>query len=277
MSEPRAVSSMWQVVNLLRLHESRLMRTHDEFGSGSRHGGLVNPVRVFLIDDHVMVREALAARLSLAHDLWAVGGASPQDADLIMKLVQARPNVITVELAHLVSGVTTLLESIEASVPAAHVVVLTESEDVAQVVDAARAGAIGWVPKRATIDRLVNVLRGAAEGNAYYPPEHLAVVLRELRADVRTARDHTGPLDVLSSREREVLFAMVEGKRRAEIAKTLCVSANTVRTHTRNILTKLGVRSSLEAVSVARSAGLLPVKPGNSDAVLVQPERFLLR
>jgi DNA-binding NarL/FixJ family response regulator len=250
------------------------MRTDDEIGGHSGHGGEMSPVRVFLIDDHVLVREVLAARLSLAPDLWVVGSTSGTDPDLIAKLAQLRPNVVTVEVAQLGAGLAGLLEAIAATVPEVRVVALTESQDRNRAVDAARAGAIGWVPKQATIDRLIEVLRGAAEDRAYYPPEHLAAVLRGLRADVRTARDRSGPLDVLSSREREVLISMVEGKRRAEIARELCVSANTVRTHTRNILTKLGVRSSLEAVSIARSAGLLPSDTENGGAVLVRTERF---
>lgn len=251
------------------------MRTHDEFPADPVHGGRMSTARVFLVDDHVLVREALAARLSLAPDLWVVGGASPTDADLTAKLAQARPNVVTVEVAQLGSGIGTLLDAISGAAPRAHLIALTESHDRNRAVDAARAGVIGWVPKQSTIDRLVEVLRGAAAGNAYYPPDQLAVVLRALRADVRAARDRSGPLDVLSGREREVLISMVEGKRRAEIARELCVSANTVRTHTRNILTKLGVRSSLEAVSIARSAGLLPSDSEDSGAVLVRPERFL--
>jgi two-component system nitrate/nitrite response regulator NarL len=85
------------------------------------------------------------------------------------------------------------------------------------------------------------------------------VVLRELRDDVRRARDCSARLDVLSHREREVLLHMVDGMPVSRIAVESVVSPTTVRTHVRSILTKLGVRSRLEAVSVARAAGLRPV------------------
>jgi DNA-binding NarL/FixJ family response regulator len=86
----------------------------------------------------------------------------------------------------------------------------------------------------------------------------LGEILRELRDDVRKAREDSDPLDVLSPREREVLVSMAEGKRGTQIAEELQISADTVRTHTRSIFSKLEVHSRLEAVSVARAAGLRP-------------------
>jgi DNA-binding NarL/FixJ family response regulator len=114
------------------------------------------------------------------------------------------------------------------------------------------------VSKESSLEHLLDVLRGVVLGHAFYPPRQLGVVLRELREDVRRARDCSARLDVLSHREREVLLRMVEGKPVSQIAVESVVSTSTVRTHVRSILTKLGVRSRLEAVSVARAAGLRP-------------------
>jgi two-component system nitrate/nitrite response regulator NarL len=81
-------------------------------------------------------------------------------------------------------------------------------------------------------------------------------VLRGLRTDIRQATDRTGPLDMLSPRELDVLASMVDGRHGPQIAEHLSISVDTVRTHTRSILAKLGVHSRLEAVRVARAAGL---------------------
>lgn len=230
------------------------------------------PVRIFLVDDHQMVRDALTARLALAADLWVVGGAATGDPGLAQQVGQLRPAVITVEVDQVGAGTGALLDRLAVAAPAARVVALTASHDDARAVDAARAGALAWVPKESSIDHLIDVLRGASVGRASYPGAQLGEVLRELRADVRRARERSGPLDALSDREREVLTSMVEGRRRAEIARELCVSDNTVRTHTRNILTKLGVRSSLEAVSIALAAGMRPGDHRDSRVVaLVRP------
>ncbi|MGH4002825.1 MAG: LuxR C-terminal-related transcriptional regulator, partial [Pseudonocardiaceae bacterium] len=121
-----------------------------------------------------------------------------------------------------------------------------------------RAGAAAWVSKECSLDHLLTVLRSVPLGHAFYPPRQLGVVLRELLDDARRARDYSARLDVLSDREHEVLLRIVDGKPVSQIAAESVVSTNTVRTHVRSILTKLGVRSRLEAVSVARAAGLRP-------------------
>ena len=90
----------------------------------------------------------------------------------------------------------------------------------------------------------------------------LGAVLAGLRADVTRARQTGGCLDMLSARERDVLLAMMEGRRGRQIAQDLNISTDTVRTHIRNIFAKLDVHSRLEAVRVARAAGLRPAAEG---------------
>ncbi|MGH3771284.1 MAG: response regulator transcription factor, partial [Pseudonocardiaceae bacterium] len=152
-----------------------------------------------------------------------------------------------------------MLRSLRAAYPPAQLVVLTGSHDCAHAVAAARAGAAAWVSKESSLEHLRTVLRGVPLGAAFYPPRQLGVVLRELREDARRARDRDARLDVLTHREREVLLRMVDGTPVSQIAVESVVSTSTVRTHVRSILTKLGVRSRLEAVSVARAAGLRPL------------------
>jgi DNA-binding NarL/FixJ family response regulator len=239
------------------------MRTHDdfpdEFEVAVRRLDAPDPVRIFLVDDHQMLRDALAARLSLAPGVCVVGGAAVHDPLLLERIAALRPNVVTVEIGHCGAEPAQLLDELSCAIPDGHVVALTECTQTALAVTAARAGVIAWVPKESTIEHLIGVLRAAGLGQASYPSVHLGEVLRALRADVRRARDRTGPLDTLSRREREVLASMVEGKRRAEIARELSVSTNTVRTHTHKILTKLGVGSSLDAIRIAMSSGMRPL------------------
>jgi len=105
-------------------------------------------------------------------------------------------------------------------------------------------------------------LGGVVRGESWFPPVMLGAVLAELRADVGRARAGDGSLGLLSRREREVLGAMVEGKRASQIAEQLTISTDTVRTHIRNIFGKLEVHTRLEAVKVARAAGLVPARHG---------------
>ncbi len=223
--------------------------------------GTVEPVtflRVLLIDTHAMLTDALTVQLSTADDLWVVGSATPDDPRLMEIVRTQRPDVITTEVGPVTALTSGILRKLRAAYPPAHLVVLTGSHDSAHAVAAARAGAAAWVSKESPLDHLLEVLRGVPLGHAFYPPRQLGAVLRELRDDVRRARDCSARLDVLSHCEREVLLRMVDGKPVSQIAVESVVTMSTVRTHVRSILTKLGVRSRLEAVSVARAAGLRP-------------------
>jgi NarL family two-component system response regulator LiaR len=215
------------------------------------HG--VSPVRVLLVDDQQMLIEALAARLSTTPDIVVVGHCTTRDPHPEGLATLLRPDVITIE-AEQAHDAATLLTLFRTAWPPARVVVLTASRDPEQAVDAARAGADGWVSKESSVDTLAHALRCASRGHASFPPEELGRVLAELRADVGRAQRREGPLDVLTPRERDVLMCLAQGHCPAEIADELGMSANTVRTHTNKIFAKLGVHSRLEAVAVARGA-----------------------
>jgi DNA-binding NarL/FixJ family response regulator len=232
----------------------------------------VIPIRVLLIDDQQMLIEALAARLSATPDIVVVGHCRTQDPRPDVLAALLRPDVITIDVAQ-AHDAATLLTLLRAAWPPARIVVLTASRDPQQALDAARAGADGWVPKQSALDVLAHALRCAGQGQSYFPPEQLGAVLRELRADVGRAQRagavgragvgragvgraqrQEGPLDVLTRRERDVLMCLAQGHCLAEIAGELGMSANTVRTHTNKIFAKLRVHSRLEAAAAAREA-----------------------
>ncbi len=218
----------------------------------------VELIRVLLVDDHEMLTEGLASRLSTVADLWVLGRLTTEELDRAALDSQLRPDVITVEISSARITGTDLLHQLRTTWPAAHLVVLTVSHDAELVVEAARAGVVAWVSKEGSTDQLLDTLRAVCLGHACYPPEHLGVVLRELREAASGKRAGEGPLNELSDRERTVLLAMIEGKSRKEIARELNMSTNTARTHTHSIFTKLRVHSAIEAVSVARGAGMRP-------------------
>ncbi len=221
-----------------------------------RHYRHVTPLRLLLIDDHLMVTEALASRLSSAMDLWVAGRCATTDPNLLDIIRGLRPDVITVEVEPLGSAAGEVLRQIVAARPAARVVVLSADRDLSHAVAAARAGVAAWVAKEQGAAELETVLRGVCEGRSWFPPDMLGEILRELRADIQRAQEIGDTLEMLSPRERDVLLGMMEGKRGRQIAQDLLISTDTVRTHTRNIFAKLDVHSRLEAVRVARAAGM---------------------
>jgi NarL family two-component system response regulator LiaR len=235
------------------------MQLDEDAGAATVQSEIMNhPVRLLLVDDHLMVTEALASRLSAAMDLWVAGRCTTADPNLLDIVRGLRPDVITIEVEPLGHAIGEVLRALVAARPEARVVVLSADHDLAHAVEAARSGVAAWVAKEQGAAELETVVRGVCQGKAWFPPDMLGEILRELRADVSRAKEHEDLLDVLSPRERDVLLSMMDGKRGRQIAQDLLISTDTVRTHTRNIFAKLDVHSRLEAVRVARAAGLRP-------------------
>jgi DNA-binding NarL/FixJ family response regulator len=133
------------------------------------------------------------------------------------------------------------------------IVAISDLEDPELAVAAARAGVSSWVPKRLGLRYLVWVIKRALAGESWFPPALLGPVLAGL------TRQEPSPdasrIAHLTVRERQILMFMVEGLDRQAIARLLCLSTNTVRTHIQNILGKLGAHSGLEAIAIAMHAG----------------------
>ena len=214
--------------------------------------------RIVVVEDHRMFAEALTMTLSAEDDLRVVGSTTPADPDLPGLLARLRPDVMTIDVDRLGAHPTARLEAVRAAAADVRIVVLTGSRDVEQAIEAARAGALAWVSKERPAADLVATIRAVCAGHACYPPDYLGAVLRAL---VRPASREADRLAVLSRQERRVLAGMVDGATGPELAAALHVSRGTVRTHTHKIFTKLGVHSRLEAVRIAREAGLLPGYP----------------
>ena len=226
--------------------------------------------RLVIVDGHQMVSEALAYRLGRAPDLCVAGYCTVGDPRLAELVRSLRPDVIMLEGEQLGTAVGETVQRLISAWPTAEVVVLGVGPDAAQAVEAARAGADAWVGQHQGADELESVIRGVCEGRPWFPPDTFGAILRALREDISRAREHGDPLDMLSPREREVMASMAEGKGGRQIAEELLISTDTVRTHIRSILSKLDVHSSLEAVSIARAAGLRPEE--RAGAVAAAPE-----
>lgn len=218
----------------------------------------VDITRLFLIEDHRMVADVLTSSLAAVPWIRVVGTRATSDPTLRSALITQQPDVVTVELESL-TDVRERIRIWREAAPRARFVALTASRDRDLAVCAAHAGIDTWIPKESSLDDLLDRVRGARAGHAWYPPELLAVLFDRLRRDGATPhRPASSPLDVLSEREREVLVAMVDGDRSDQIAARLQLSRNTVRTHTRNLFRKLKVHSGLEVVKIARAAGIEP-------------------
>ncbi|GAA0336479.1 response regulator transcription factor [Actinoallomurus spadix] len=215
-------------------------------------------IRVLIVDDHALFAEALAARLAAEPDLEVlpVAGDVRRAAALV---ATESPDVVVLDFVLGEESGLDALDLLRRRRPEARVVVLSAIIDVPPIVTALRHGAVGWVPKTESADVVARVIRGAAGRGGWIPPDVLGDVLRRL---VAPGEQGGGVLTELTPRERQVLQGMVDGLSRTRLAERLGLSANTVRTHTQNLLAKLGAHSAVEAITIAMRAGVAPSDPG---------------
>lgn len=211
---------------------------------------------LLLVADHQMVfAEALCARLSMESDLEVVGAVGRASHALALVPTHHVQVVLLGQWLGDLDGreLTLRLGELEA---APHVVLMGDTDSPTEVAAALGAGIRAWVGKESPVDVLLQAVRAVVRGETWLPPKMIGPVLKLLMSEDQHA---TGSiLNVLTARELDVLRCMVEGLGQNAIAQRLFVSPNTVRTHRRRTLAKLGVHSSLEAVNAARRAGLLP-------------------
>jgi DNA-binding NarL/FixJ family response regulator len=221
----------------------------------------MEPIRVLIVDDHALFGEALATRLSREPDLVILPIASDVRRALALVTTE-RPHVLALDLMLGPESGLDVLDHVRDKYPDIRAVLLTAVTDIDSIVQAVRRGAVGWVPKTESADLVARVLRSAARSGGWIPPDVLGEVLRRLVASGDPPHSGSRLLAELTPREREVLQCMVNGFSRAEIADRLALSANTVRTHTQNLLAKLDMHSALEAITLAMRAGMRPQTRG---------------
>jgi DNA-binding NarL/FixJ family response regulator len=208
-------------------------------------------IHVLIIDQQLTFRDALAARLRAEPDLVVVAGT--ESTESARRVLVGRPTDVILLDAELSAGsAVAFCAEMTTGVHALRVVMLSAASEAQRIVDAVRAGAVGWVGKDESIDHLLRVIRGVVRGETWLPSRELGEVLRLLIADQDERHGCDELLATLTQRERDVLFHLVEGEGRKEVAERLQLSANTVRTHLQNLMTKLGVHSTLEVVALTR-------------------------
>jgi DNA-binding NarL/FixJ family response regulator len=206
---------------------------------------------VLIVDQQLTFRDALAARLQAEHDLLVVAGAA--SADSARRVLVGRPTDVVLLDAELPGGSgLAFCAELTSRIQAPRVVMLSLASQAQRIVAAVQAGAAGWVRKDESLDHLLRVIRGVVRGETWLPASELGAVLRLLIEERDHRRDCDELLAPLTPRERDVLFHLVEGAGRQEVAQRLQLSANTVRTHLQSLMTKLGVHSTLEVVALTR-------------------------
>ena len=212
------------------------------------------PVRVLVLHGQAVFAEVLSQRLGRQPDVEVVG-AVVRPARALALVASSRVSVVVLDWA-LPLGALDVLEQLRELPCAPVVIALGEGSDPSTIVEALAAGVLAWVPVHGSVDTLLEALQSVQRGDTWLPGRALGPVLHHLLRSNGAAPPSV--LDALTDRELDVLRCMVAGLDQTAIAARLYLSPNTVRTHRRRTLAKLGVHSSLEAVFVARRAGLTP-------------------
>jgi DNA-binding NarL/FixJ family response regulator len=215
------------------------------------------PVRVLLADDQALFREALATLLSVRPEIEVVGEAGDGDAAL-RQAAALRPDVVLMDLHMPVLDGIAATRRLRVEQPDTRVLALTTFDDDEDVFAALRAGAVGYLLKDVTADRLVEAVLAAARGESVLQPSVAARVVARFAQLPDDVPARPQPLVVpLSDRELEVLRLLADGGSNREIAAALFLAEGTVKNHVTNVLAKLGARDRTQAALRGRALGII--------------------
>ncbi len=210
----------------------------------------MNKIKLLVVDDHAVMRDGIRALLSVHDDIEIVGEAS-EGKEAVEKSQDLSPDVIVMDIAMPGMDGLEATRRITKKYPRMRVLVLTQHDNKEYILSAMKAGASGYVPKRALGSELVSAIHAVYSGYSYLYPSAAAAVIDGYRQQA-----HTEPYDTLTAREREILKLIAEGHTSREIADVLFISLKTVMGHRSKIMDKLDLHNKAELIRYAIRKGL---------------------
>lgn len=211
------------------------------------------PIRILIADDHAVVRSGLRALLRTAPDLEVVGEA--ENGEEALRLAEIlRPDTILLDLTMPPENGIKTTRRLKEKHPERVVLILTMHEDESLLHEALRAGASGYVIKRAEESEILRAIRATNQGDIYVHPAMTRALLHQ---PVTTERRRSASTSPLTPRELDILRLLTKGNTNRQIAGLLGLSMRTVENHRANLMGKLGLESRVELVNYAEEHGLL--------------------
>ncbi len=217
--------------------------------------------RILLADDHAVLRSGLRLLIDSQPDFKVVGEAG-DGAETLVKTRELKPDLVVLDLN--MSGLDGLaaLPLLRKESPGLRVLILTMHDDANHLQQALRAGAVGYVLKRAADAELLMAIRAVMRGETYVHSAMTTKLLQNVMPEV-AASTHENPWELLSERERDVLRLVALGNTNAEIAEALFLSVKTVETYRARGMEKLDLQTRAQLVKSALKHGLLDDSPGH--------------
>lgn len=212
-------------------------------------------IRVLIADDHALLREGIRALLSRESDLEVVGEAA-DGREAIARCRSLRPDVVLMDIAMPgLGGLEAALE-IRKESPDTKILVLTQYEDREYVTRFLKAGAAGYVLKKAAGAELASAIRSVSRGGLVLDPQVAREALRE--PETVPGGGPEDPYEALTDREKQVLRIVAEGKSNKEVAELLGISVKTAMSHREHVMEKLGLHSRTDLIRFALKIGVIP-------------------
>jgi DNA-binding NarL/FixJ family response regulator len=214
-------------------------------------------IRVFLVDDHAIIRDGLRLILESQADITVVGEAS-DGRQAVREVRKVCPDIVIMDIAMPeLNGIDATMQIIE-TCPSTNVIILSVLDTAEYILEALKAGAKGYILKESAGEEVVKAIRRMHSGHFYLSQEISETVI----GDYIKQRGYTkekSPLKSLSKREREIMQLVVEGKSSTEVSKILFISSKTVETYKSRIMQKLNIRDLPSLVRFAIKHGISPL------------------
>jgi DNA-binding NarL/FixJ family response regulator len=208
----------------------------------------MNKIKILIVDDHPMMREALQTAFEGEDDLEMIGEA-PDAITALKMLEKIKPDVIMMDMLLPEMSGLEAIEKIIGNNPGAKILVLSSMEDEERIISAIQAGALGYFPKTAPRGYLLEAIRKVADGIPYMPAGITLKLFQGLR---RTKSLPANDAQIsLTTRQQEILSLLAEGHSDDEIAKLLHLEDSTVRAHVHHILQRLGLKNRAQEIAYA--------------------------
>jgi two-component system NarL family response regulator len=217
-------------------------------------------VSVLIVDDHALFRRGLQMVLEGEPDIDVVGEAS-DGQEAVERAERTSPDVVLMDVRMPKRSGIEATRAIKDMLPSTKILMLTISDEEADLYEAIKAGASGYLLKEISIDEVANAVRAVQQGQSLISPSMASKLLTEFAAMVKRRDERSQvPGPRLTERELEVLKLVAKGMNNRDIGAELFISENTVKNHVRNILEKLHLHSRMEAVVYAVREKLLDIK-----------------
>ena len=213
-------------------------------------------IRVAIIEDHQILVDAIELMFRLDGGFSLVGSA-PSMSNGYEMIHRVTPDVLLLDINLPDGNGYDLIPKIVECSPRTHVIILTSFTDEETIIRAIDSGVSGFLPKNTSLSDFLDTIRKVSEGEIIMPPRLLIGLLKRVPRDRAVMRNNDSLWERLTPREKEILSHLAEGKSGSIIAEELNIAPLTVRTHVRNLMSKLGVHSRLEAVAFGVKNGLI--------------------